>query len=71
MESLTSQYLTYDDNAGLGKAAPSLDTLEFVQGDKAAALAAPLKVVLFCAKFDKGGGPLWLVFKMPGSLFLA
>ncbi len=28
------------------------------KGDKAAALGAELKVLLFCAKFDKGGGPV-------------
>merc|ERR1711991_197071 len=49
-----TDYKTYDDNAGLGADLPDLSTLEFVRGDKSA-LEKDVKVIVFCAKFDKGG----------------
>lgn len=48
------EYTTYADDAALGKPAPSLDTLEYVQGEPVKLGDGKITVLLFWAKFAKG-----------------
>lgn len=48
------EYTTYSDDASLGKPAPSLDTLEYFQGEPVKLGDGKITVILFWAKFAKG-----------------
>ena len=51
-----AEYITYDDDLCLQKTAPSLETLDFLRGDKMDAVApGKVHVFYFCAKYYKGG----------------
>jgi len=52
-----SNYKTYDDDASLGKKAPSLSSLKFVRGEKFDFEEGKQYAILFWAKFDKGSSP--------------
>eukprot|EP00047_Mylnosiga_fluctuans_P001419 m.220230 g.220230 ORF g.220230 m.220230 type:complete len:207 (-) comp10339_c0_seq1:43-663(-) len=47
-------FTTYEDDAALGKAAPSLATLKYLQGEPIDFAAKKLTLVLFWAKFAEG-----------------
>ena len=49
-----TQFTVYDDDACLGKPAPSLETLEFVHMDPAGYKEGGVTAVVFWGKFAKG-----------------
>lgn len=52
--SASQEYTTYSDDASLGKAAPSLGSLEYIQGNPVSLGDGKITVILFFAKFAKG-----------------
>ena len=51
-----SEYTTYDDDISFQKSVPSIETLDFVRGEKFNAVeAGKVHVFYFCAKYYKGG----------------
>jgi len=52
-----SNYKTFDDDASLGKKAPSISSLKFIRGDKFELEEGKQYAILFWAKFDKGSSP--------------
>src|SRR3989338_8563448 len=53
-----TDYKTYEDDVTFGKKCPSLEGLEYVSGDKVTIEAGKTYVILFWAKWDKGGHPV-------------
>jgi len=52
---MATNYTTYDDDHSLGKDAPKISSIEFVTPEKVDITPGKVHVILFWAKWDKGG----------------